>query len=226
MRTSRLIVGTLAAGLLGLTPVAIAAPSHATETLATTTVAAASYTKVVYGDDISVNVDVNDANGQGVYDGTSTLMAMEPGATTWTAVATGTSPYSSYYDVKPRMNTTYKVVYSGYTATSTYDDNYVASESAPFTVSVVRDVNIDKAKAKLTIKGKVKPDYKNKKVKIQIKKGKRYVKFKTIKTTNKSTCQVRLPAPRRGSSKLFFKIIVPGNSQFVTYSDVWYTYTY
>ncbi|UUZ60397.1 hypothetical protein [Nocardioides sp. B-3] len=65
MRTSRLIVGTITAGLLGLTPVAIAAPSQATETLATTTVAAPSYTRVVYGDDISVNVDVNDANGRG-----------------------------------------------------------------------------------------------------------------------------------------------------------------
>ena len=36
---------------------------------------------------------------------------------------------------------------------------------------------------------------------------------------------MRLPAPRRGN-KLYFKITVPGNSQFVAYSEVWYTYSY
>jgi hypothetical protein len=77
----------------------------------------------------------------------------------------------------------------------------------------------------MTIKGKIKPDYKRNKVKVQIKKGKRYVKFKTVKTTKKSTFQVRLPAPRRGN-KLYFKITVPGNSKFLAYSEVWYTYSY
>ncbi|UUZ60398.1 hypothetical protein [Nocardioides sp. B-3] len=151
---------------------------------------------------------------------------MPAGSTTRAPVATGTSPYSSFYDVKPTMNTSYKVVYSGYTATSTYDDNYVASESAPFTVAVVRDVKIDNAKARMTIKGKVKPDYKNQKVKIKVKKGKRYVKFKTIKTTSKSTFQVRLPAPGAAPRSSSSRSRSPGNAQFVTYSDVWYTYTY
>jgi hypothetical protein len=90
---------------------------------------------------------------------------------------------------------------------------------------VTRNVKIDNAKARMTIKGKVKPDYKRKKVKVQVKKGKRYVKFKTVKTTRKSTFQVRLPAPRRGN-KLYFKITVPGNSKFQSYSEVWYTYSY
>ena len=84
---------------------------------------------------------------------------------------------------------------------------------------------VDRAKARLTIKGKVKPDYKRSKVKVQIKKGKKYKKFKTVKTDKKSKFQVRLPAARRGK-KLYFKITVPGNDKFLAYSEVWYTYSY
>jgi hypothetical protein len=125
------------------------------------------------------------------------------------------------------VTTTYKVVFNGYTepVQTEYSDNYTPSESVPFTVGVARKVTIGKAKARLTIKGKVKPDYKRSKVKVQIKKGKKYKKFKTVKTNKKSTFQVRLPAPRRGN-KLYFKITVPGNEKFLAYSEVWYTSSY
>ena len=229
MRITRLVTGTLSVGLLGLTPIAIAAPSQAADTWTTTTAATPSATQVKYGDDIYVSVDIASSDGYspGGADGTSTLYALEAGSSTWVPVATADSTYSSFYDVKPKMNTTYKVVYSGHTdpVQDLYADNYAPSESAAFTVGVARNVTIDKAKARLTIKGKVKPDYKRNKVKIQIKKGKKYVKYRTIKTNKKSKFQVRLPAPRRGN-KLYFKITVPGNSKFMSYSEVWYTYSY
>lgn len=229
MRTTRLIAGTVSAGLLGLTPLAVAAPSQAADNWTTVTTATPSAAAVKYGDDIYISVDIASSDGYspGGTDGTSTLYAMEAGTTAWVPVATAESTYASFYDVKPKANTAYKVVYSGFTDPDqgTYGDNYAPSESAPFAVSVVRNVKIDNAKAKLTIKGKVKPDYKKKKVKIKIKKGKKYVNFKSVKTTKKSTFQVRLPAPRRGN-KLFFKIIVPGNSKFLGYDEVWYTYSY
>lgn len=225
MRINRLVAGTVTAGLLGLTPIAVAAPSSATENLTATVTATPSAASVKYGDDFYVSVDLVGSDGRSVSYGTSTLYALEVGAPDWTPVATGTYASSSFYDVKPAANTQYKVVYSGYTATSTYQNNYAPAESAPFTIGVARNVTIDKAKAKLTIKGKVKPDYKKSKVKIQIKKGKKYRKFKTVKTNKKSKFQVRLPAPRRGN-KLYFKITVPGNSKFLAYSEVWYTYSY
>lgn len=225
MRITRLVAGTVTAGLLGLTPIAVAAPSQATDNLTTTTTATPSETALAYGDEINVTIEVVGSDGSSVIKGTSTLYAMEAGSTTWVPVATGTYPGSDIYPVKPQMNTVYKVVYSGYAATTTYEDNYAASESATFTVGVARNVTIGKAKAKLTIKGKVKPDYKRQKVKIQIKKGKSYKKYKTIKTNRKSQFQVRLPAPRRGN-KLYFKITVPGSSKFLSYSEVWYTYSY
>ena len=123
------------------------------------------------------------------------------------------------------MNTTYKVVYSGYAAQTEYEHNYAPSESVPFTVRVQRDVTINKAKKRLTIKGKVKPTYKNKKVIIHRKKGKRWIKHKTVKTNRKSVFQVTLPPAPRGK-KLYFRITVPGSSQYVKYSEVWYTYSY
>lgn len=228
MRITRFVAGTVSAGLLGLTPIAIAAPSQAADTWTTTTTATPSSTAVTYGDDLYVSVDVASSDGYspGGADGTVTLYAMEAGSSAWVPVATAASTYSSFYDVKPRATTTYKVVYSGYTDPDTvYGDNYWPSESAPFTIGVTRNVKIDNAKARMTIKGKIKPDYKRNKVKVQIKKGKRYVKFKTVRTTRRSTFQVRLPAPRRGN-KLYFKITVPGNSKFLSYSEVWYTYSY
>lgn len=228
MRITRFVAGTVSAGLIGLTPITIAAPSQAADTWTTTTTATPSSTAVTYGDDLYVSVDVASSDGYspGGADGTVTLYAMEAGSSAWVPVATAASTYSSFYDVKPRATTTYKVVYSGYTDPDTvYGDNYWPSESAPFTIGVTRNVKIDNAKARMTIKGKIKPDYKRNKVKVQIKKGKRYVKFKTVRTTRRSTFQVRLPAPRRGN-KLYFKITVPGNSKFLSYSEVWYTYSY
>ena len=166
-----------------------------------------SSTAVTYGDDLYISVDVASSDGYspGGTDGTVTLFAMEAGSSAWVPVATAANTYSSFYDVKPKANTAYKVVYSGFTDPDqgTYGDNYTPSESAPFTIGVTRNVKIDNAKARMTIKGKIKPKYKKKKVKVQIKKGKRYVKFKTVKTTRRSTFQVRLPAPRRGN-KLYF----------------------
>lgn len=225
MRINRLVTGTLSVALLGLTPIALAAPSQATEVLSTATTATPSATAVKFGEDFYITVDVPSSDGSSAYRGTSTLYAMEAGSADWVAIATNTSAGSDFFDVKPKMNTAYKVVYTGYTAATQYEDTYTASESAAFTVGVARNVTIDKAKARLTIKGKVKPDYKKSKVKIQIKKGKKYKKYRTIKTNKKSQFQVRLPAARRGN-KLFFKITVPGNSKFLGYSEVWYTYSY
>ena len=225
MRTTRLIAGTVSAALLGLTPIAIAAPSQAADNLTTVTTASADKTAVAYGDPIYISVDVQGSDGLSATDGTSTLYAMEAGSAAWVPVATGTYPGSDFYPVTPNVTTKYKVVFSGYTATTAYEDTYQPSESAEIVVGVARAVTIDRAKARMTIKGKVKPDYKRSKVKIQVKKGKKYKKFKTVKTNKKSQFQVRLPAPRRGK-KLYFKITVPGNEKFLAYSEVWYTSSY
>ena len=63
MRITRLVAYTVTAGLAGITPIAIAAPSQAADSWTTTTVATPSETKLVYGDDLSVNVDLSSSDG-------------------------------------------------------------------------------------------------------------------------------------------------------------------
>jgi hypothetical protein len=230
MRITRLIAGTVTAGLLGVTPIAIAAPSQATVDLTTTTTLEFPFIEAgeaaTYGEGVTIRGAVTDNTGSSSYKGTVTLYQFTASNPAGVAVATvPASGYLAFPEIKATETSTFKAVYSGYAATTTYEDNYAASESGVVGLPVQRKVSIDNAKARLTIKGKVAPKYAKKKVKVQIKKGKKYVKFKTVKTDKKSKFQVRLPAPRRGN-KLYFKITVPGNSQFVAYSEIWYTYSY
>ncbi|GAA1935357.1 hypothetical protein [Nocardioides hwasunensis] len=212
MRINRLVAGTVSAGLLGLAPIAIAAPSHATENRTAAVVATPSAPALTLGDDFSVSVTVTDtADGSSVYNGTSTLYALAPGAAEYAPVATGTSASSSFFDVKPKTNTTYKVVYSGYTATSTYQNNYAVAESAPFTVGVARKLVIKNPRGTF-IKGKVKPKYAKKKIVIQKKVGKKWKKFRTLKTNKKSAFQTTLPASKK---RTFFRFIVKGNAKYI-----------
>jgi hypothetical protein len=230
MRINRLVAGTVTAGLLGLTPIAVAAPSGATDNLISTTTLELPFIEpgsaAVYGDSVTIRGSVTGNDGSTAYNGTVTLYQITAANPAGVPVATvEASGYLSFPDIEATASSVFRAVYSGYTATNTYEDTYSASTSADIALPVQRKVTIDNAKAKLTIKGKVKPDYKKSKVKVQIKKGKRYVKFKTVKTDRKSKFQVRLPAPRRGN-KLYFRITVPGNADFVPYSEVWYTYSY
>lgn len=225
MLTKRLLAGVLSAGLLSVTPLAVSAPANAaTENHTVTITTAPSASVVKYGDNLYVSVNAAASDGRLYPNGTTTLYAQPAGSATWAPVAS-VSAGQSFYDVKPRKNATYKVLYSGHVATSAYENNYAPSESAPFTVAVQRNVTISKAKKRLTIKGKVKPKYKRKKVVIHRKKGKRWVKHRTVKTNKKSVFKVTLPRAKRGK-KLYFRITVPGNKSFVKYSEVWYTYSY
>ena len=103
----------------------------AADNLTTVTTATADKTAVAYGDAVYISVDVQASDGLSATDGTPTLYAMEAGSSAWVPVATGTYAGSDFYPVEPSMNTTYKVVYSGYTATTAYEDTYQPSESAP-----------------------------------------------------------------------------------------------
>jgi hypothetical protein len=227
MRITRLVAGTVTAGLLGLTPIAVAAPSQAADSWTTTTTATPSATTLEYGKDLYVSVDISSSDGYspGSADGTSVLYAMEAGSTTFVPVATAESTYASFYDVKPAMTTTYKVVYSGYTDTDqgTYGDNYAASESAPFTVSVARKITYPSSG--FVLKGKVTPKYAKKKIVIKASRKQKsgYKAFKTIKTT--SAGKYRITLPRRGGT-WYWSFTVKGDSKFLATGFVWKTTVY
>ena len=225
MRTTRLIAGTVSAGLLGLTPIAIAAPSQAADTWTTTITATPSTARLEYGDDFYISVDLSSSDGYspGSADGTVTLMAQEAGSAAWVPGATAENTYASFYDVKPNMNTSYKVVYSGYTdpVQDAYADNYTPSESAPFSLGVAR--KITRPSSGFVIKGKVTPKYAKKKIVIKVskKEKKGYKNWKTIKTNKKGKYKVRLP--RRGGT-WYWSFTVKGDSKYLANGFGWRTW--
>ena len=219
MRITRLVAGSVTAGLLGLTPIAIATPSQAATTYTTSVVASPTETQVVYGETLSVDVDVDSSEGFAPSGGTTTLLAQQAGSTQWVPVAT-TSGSSAYFtNVKPQALTTYKVAYSGLTATD--GDVYQPSESAPFTVEVARKITYPLSG--FVIKGKVTPNYGKKKIVIKVsrKQNKGYKSYKTIKTTSAGKYKVTLP--RRGGT-WYWSFVVKGDAKYLANGFVWKTF--
>ena len=221
MRMPRLITGLVAAGLLGVTPLAVSAPAQATDNLTTVTELTVSQPGIVYGDDVYFQGRVTGSDGLGASDGTVALQVLTPANPVWTTVASDDyAGIFSFYDIAPASNAQYKVVYSGYAATTTFEDNYAPSESAPLAVGVARAI---KGKTPgLRVVGKVKPEYKKAKVKVLRKVGKKYKPFKTVKTNKKSKFSVKLPAGKRGK-RLYFRLYIPGNATFSATAADYYT---
>lgn len=218
MRFTRLIAGLTTAGLLGLAPVAISSPAQATDNLTTaTTVTTYSTLPITYGDKITLSPDVAASDGGSAYRGSITLQVYTPKNPVWTTVATATNTYESF-EVKPTTNASYKIVYSGYAAASQYEDNYAASESAPFNVGVKRKA-VFKTPG-LFLVGKIKPDFKRKKVVLKRKKGKKYVAWKKVRTNKKGVFRVKAPN-KRGFK---FSVTIPADKKYVGFTDYYQVY--
>lgn len=219
MRFTRTITGAVTAGLLGLVPVAVGSPATAaTENLTTVTeVSTYSTLPITVGDDISLRGSVTASDGGSAYDGTVTLMVSTPDVPTWTVVATSDTTYESF-EVKPKTNAAYKIVYSGYTATTAYEDTYAPSESAPFAVTVKRKATFKTPG--LWLVGKIKPDFKKKKVTLKRKKGKKYVAWKKVKTNKKGVFRVKAPN-KRGFK---FSVTIPSDAKYTGFTDFYQVY--
>jgi hypothetical protein len=226
MRITRLVAGTVTAGLLGLTPIAVAAPSQASDNLTTTITLEISYgePRVVYGEEMSFISQVDSSDGLSPYNDadTVTLWAMPAGATTWTAVESQpASGYISWTDFKPQQTTAYKATYSGGTAANTYADNYAPSESASLNIGVARKITYPSSG--FVLKGKVTPNYGKKKIVIKVskRKNKGFKSFKTIKTTSAGKYKVTLP--RRGGT-WYWSFTVKGDSKYLANGFLWRTW--
>jgi hypothetical protein len=136
---ARTLVALACATALGTAFVATAPGSTASDTRTTTTLASPGAGVVVFGGTVDIDVSVDSPSGVAPTAGTSTLMALEAGSTEWVEVVTSTSPGADFLDVRPWMNTTYKVAYSGSSDTGN-GDSWAASESEPFTIGVKRRI--------------------------------------------------------------------------------------
>ena len=159
------------------------------------------------------------SDGDSVYEGTVTLYQMTATNPAWTPVATVESGgYLSFPNVKATINTAFKAVYSGATAVDTYHDTYAASESAPLGIGVKRKA-VFKTPG-LFLVGKIKPDFKRKKVVLKRKKGKKYVAWKKVRTNKKGVFRVKAPN-KRGFK---FSVTIPSDKKYTGFTDYYQVY--
>lgn len=223
MRTSRIITGLVATGLLGVTPLAVGAPANATANLTSTVTFAVDDKVVEYGSTTDITGAVTGSDGATVYDGTVTLYTLTATNPTWVPVATDdASGFFWFQDLRPATSSQYKVVYSGYTATTAYEDNYMPSEAAPAAVGVRRRVRVDNRRT--TFFGKVTPDYDHKAVKVERKYGKHWRRYKVIRTDARGKWRITLPAPSR--RKTFWRFTVKGDSRYLGWQATGWTVRY
>ena len=233
MRITRLVAGAVAAGLLGVTPIALTAPAHADGQTYTPIVTAelnpmgSPYeAPFYYGQEFYVSGSVTDPNGG--YDATggiAYLQVLTADNPVWTTIAEDTSPNYLFFDADFAFseNAQFKVVFTGAPATSPIFDTLLPAESAAMDAATTRKVTFKNPRDTVAT-GKISPDYKKKPIKVQKKVGKKWVKFRTFKTSKRSTYRFSLPAPRRG--KWFWRITVPGGSDFTDWVAVVNTYSF
>lgn len=206
MRISRLVSGVVAAGLVGVVPVAISAPANAAPS-STTLALSTSAEGIEYRDSLSFSGGVAGPSGGFVSTGTASLQVFTAAAPVWTTIATDTTPSSYFFsNITAGSNALYKVVFSGGASSGGVAAD--PSESAPVNVAVQRKV---KAKTRgLSVIGKVSPDYRRGKVKILVKKGKSFKNYTSFKTDKKGRFTFR--APKRNGFR--FVVSVPGDAAF------------
>jgi hypothetical protein len=168
-----------------------------------------------YGDTLSLSINVETSSGSQVYDGTLTVQRLVPGGS-WKTIATSDSAYL-YESTKAVGNATYRVLYSG-------SGDYAPSDAA-LTGKIQRKLDLQGVSGKRAgIKGKVSPKFKGKVV-ILKKQGKKWKRFKAVRTNKKSRFVAYLPAPRRG--KYFWRIQIASSKAFATtHSQTYYTTKY
>ncbi|WP_284534050.1 hypothetical protein [Nocardioides sp. T2.26MG-1] len=170
----------------------------------------------VYGDTLSLSINVVTDSGEQVYDGTLTVERQLAGQTTWTTVATSSSAYL-YDSITAKGNAIYRVTYSGSGDYSPSSDAVAARIQRKLGISV-------KEGRSIIVTIKVSPKYRGA-ITVLKKQGKQWKKFKSVRTNAKSRATFTLPAPRRG--KFYWKFTIRSSKAFAaTQSPTYYTYKY
>lgn len=208
MNFKRFITGTVAAGLLGLTPIALAAaPAQAGTPSGTQIAAQISKSKAEYGDSFYISGNVESQFGYPT--GTLTLSRKIAGESSYKVVGTDTSPGYFSFDLKAVGNATYVLSFGG-GSDSQYD--YQPSTLAG-KQSVFRKVTVKTNSRTMTAKGKITPSFGKKKFVVQIKKG-GWKTYKRVKTDKAGKYSVRLPGKRGKGNK--YRLVIKGDKRFVT----------
>lgn len=229
MRPAQHVAAAAAISLIGLSPIALAAPANAIESVPTKPTLSFGYkTVLTYGEDTYLTLKVQDsASGENVYSGSAQLQqSVRGGKWANTGIAQRSGGYVSFQGVKPKEKTRYRIIYTGaagWSSARRADVNYTSSVSNIVTLKVMR--KITHPKSGLTLKGKVSPKYKKKKIVIKVSKRENggFKKWKTIRTNSKSRYKVKLPKTR---GNRYYQVIIPKDSRFERSGYGWRTWTY
>ena len=209
--TARLVaLALVGASSMAATTLATSSSAAADAPWTTTTSATAEAGVVVFGGVVDIEVDVDSPDGGAPTRGTSTLMALEAGSTDWVVVATSTSPGTDFLDVRPWMDTTYKVTYSG-SADTGNGDSWASSESDPVTIGVKR--RIVHPTSGFDLSGRVTPRFGRKLVMVRASRDQSqgYTRVKALRTDRRGRYSYVLPK-RRGT--WYWIVRVKGDSRF------------
>ena len=238
---SRRIIGSLIATALASASLAVvttAAPATAVDTVPTRIVSgsdnrgviSSSYKPLRYGDSISLSVNVEAfINGawKEIYNGPVAVTRQVAGQKSAAVVAQTTSEAYLYASTPARGRARYVVYYGG--GTGGYPAvNYAPSSAAYAVKSVQRKLTITpkSSRKKLGLAGKIAPKGKNRVIVLK-KVGKKWKKYKGLRTTSRGTFFARLPAPAKRGKKILWKLVIPGSGPFArTSSGVYYTTKY
>jgi hypothetical protein len=224
----RRIIGSVLATALAATSLGVvataAAPAQAADPVQTRIVSSSADRGVIssystpakYGDSINVNVNVEglvSGEWKQIYAGSVTVTEQLASGAAPTTVASNTSAYV-YDNFTARGNATYTVTYAG--GTSGSGSTAVSYAPTALTIAgppVQRKLTTTTISGKRAgFKGKLSPAVKTK-ITVLKKHGKKFKKFKVLRSKKNGRFTVVLPAPRRG--KFHWRIIFAGDSQFV-----------
>lgn len=213
--TARRILGSLLATALAATSIAfVGAASPAAAASPTLIVPSTGESWIslnskvpTYGDSAYFYIDVATADGTPEPTAGSVTLEQSVAGGPWTAI--GTSAYPGYSgSVELTANTAFRVTYAG------DPEGRWLPTTAELGVAVQRDITTDSISGKRAgVKGKLTPAAKTKITAFK-KQGKKWKKFKTVRSTAKGRYTLILPAPRRG--KFNWKIVFAGDQAFVS----------
>lgn len=167
----------------------------------------------VFGESFTLSINVVAGSTQ-VYDGNLTVQRQLPGKD-WKTIKTSTTAYL-YDSIKAVGNANYRVIYSG------SGDYAPSSDGVSSKVQRKLDYQ-DVGGRTVVLAGKVSPSFKGK-VLVFKQQGKKWKKFKTLKTDKKGKFRTPLPAPRTG--RYYFRLEIPASRAFTkTQSGKFYTYS-
>lgn len=235
MRLKRIVAGIITGGLLGLAPTAVTpAQADTVEPAATVSTSAGIKIRYPYKRTIvwgqKVNFDGSATAADGIWlsnDHGDLKLQRKIGKGPWRLISTSDYPSDAHWPNVPatRRNTYFRAFYTG--GVDTLRGRTLApSASRAIKINVRRRVAVKTPTRGTRVTVRVAPSYKRGAVFVYKKVGKRWKKFRTLRTNKRSRLSYRIPAYRKRTQWKFVTRgnarLLPGHSAVITTYRTYY----